>query len=173
MKVIGRYFDLEDAKAKLMKYPPSAPTPSRMIAEVIDGVVNPDPHTVGGENQGSGINAGFNKRWTGRSDIHRMTRVAQKFVIKEPVSFVLVEHPSKFGVYANLEDAKVDLMTYPLRAPSPSRMIAEVFGKVVQRDPHIVGGQNQRGGVNAGFNKWWNGWSDIHRMTAIVEKFIA
>ena len=57
--VVGVYSDLQRAKTKLNAI--AHGTHSRLIAEVINGVVKPDPHTVGGENQGAGKSAGFDK----------------------------------------------------------------------------------------------------------------
>jgi hypothetical protein len=34
-----------------------------MVCEVLNGKVIDDPHTCGGQNQGGGVNAGFNKYW--------------------------------------------------------------------------------------------------------------
>lgn len=170
--LIGRYFNLEHAKARLMEFPIIASKPARMIAEVVDGVVTRDPHTVGGENQGGGINAGFNKWWWGWHSNGVMAGVAQKFVNNQPVSFVVVAQSSVVGLYSNIEDAKKKLFDYPVGSWSPSRMIVEVFGKEVQPDPHTVGGQNQGGGMNTGFNKWWWDWNDIHRMASIAQTFM-
>merc|ERR1711915_166356 len=35
------------------------------------------------------------------------------------------------------------------------------------------GGQNQGGGVKAGFNKWWQGWPDIRKMQARAEGYLS
>ena len=78
-KVTGRYDTIEEAKAKLSTYPTGS-SPSRMIAEVKDGTVLSDPHTVGGQNQGGGLGAGFNKWWGDWSDINRMVKVAQDYL---------------------------------------------------------------------------------------------
>jgi hypothetical protein len=43
-------------------------------------------------------------------------------------------------------------------------MICEMSKNGAKSDPHTVGGQNQGGGVTAGFNKWWYGWGDINEM---------
>jgi hypothetical protein len=37
-------------------------------------------------------------------------------------------------------------------------------------DPHTVNDQNQGGGANAGFQKWWYGWDDIKRMNGMCNK---
>ena len=64
--VAGRYTDIEEAKQKLK----SNGGRIRLIAEVNDrGELNRDPHLVGGQNQGIGIKAGFDKHWRGWNDI--------------------------------------------------------------------------------------------------------
>ena len=74
---------------------------------------------------------------------------------------------------ADLEDNKNYLNTkYGKGVNSPSRMIVDVSNGTVSEDPHTVGGQNQGGGVNAGFNKWWWNWNDIHAMTAVAKNYL-
>ena len=65
-KVLHKSYDLEASKAYLLNNFPRGPEsnyPQRMIAEVVNGVVTKDPHKVGGENQGRGLDANFNKFW--------------------------------------------------------------------------------------------------------------
>jgi hypothetical protein len=51
-------------------------------------------------------------------------------------------------------------------------MIVEVKNGVVTADPHLIGGQNQGGGVSEGFNKfWWNGDS-IKAMNEVAKAYI-
>ncbi|CAE7769304.1 unnamed protein product [Symbiodinium sp. CCMP2592] len=81
-KVVKACDNLEDAKKTLMSsFPPAAPRPSRQICEVRDGVVLPDPNDVGigGQNQGLGLHAGFNKWWLDWNDIRRMNRICQQY----------------------------------------------------------------------------------------------
>lgn len=58
------------AKNILNKYPQGAIVPSRAIFEVKDGAVVKDPHHSGGQNQGVGVKAGFNKYWHDGHDIN-------------------------------------------------------------------------------------------------------
>lgn len=88
--------------------------------------------------------------------------------------FLIVANGAVVHHSADIEDNKKYLMTkYGSGASRPSRMIAEVSGGKVAEDPHTVGGQNQGGGVNAGFNKWWLNWNDIHKMTAVAKQYLA
>jgi hypothetical protein len=157
--VTGMYKNLEQAKADLNKYPKGASSPSRMIAEFRDRTVQADPHLVGGQRQGDGLKAGFNKWWRDWNDINSMVKVAQNF-IRSKTLFIVVANKQVVGMYNNLLQAKAELNNYPKGAPSPSRMIAEVRSGVVQGDPHVVGGQRQGDGLKAGFNKWWLNWND-------------
>jgi len=52
-----------------------------MIVEVKNGTeINPDPHTIGGQNQGGGVDAGFNKFWWNRDFINRMNEGAATYL---------------------------------------------------------------------------------------------
>jgi len=48
-------------------------------------------------------------------------------------------------------------------------MIAEAIDDRVNRDPRIVGGQDQSEGLRNGFNIWWNTWDDIERMISVAQ----
>ena len=73
--------DVEVCKDYLMnKFGNGASTPQRMVCEVIDNKVKDDPHTCGGQNQGGGVDAGFNKFWRGWDEIREMNAVAQKYI---------------------------------------------------------------------------------------------
>ena len=56
----------------------------------------------------------------------------------------------------NVESCKDYLnKKYGRGVASPQRMVCEVLNGKVIDDPHTCGGQNRGGGVNAGFNKYW------------------
>jgi len=169
--VKGAYISVTKAKAALQTYPSASP-PSRLICEVIDGLVQTDPHTVAGENQGGGVAAGWNKWWNDWDDINVMLDVCRSYITGHPIrEYVLVEGNEVKGVYGTTADAKQALAPYPEGNP-PSRMIVEVINGVVQSDPHTVNGENQGGGVSAGWNKWWGDWFDINRMLGVVRTYI-
>lgn len=44
------------------------------------GKVLDDPHSIAGQNQGAGMDAGFNKSWHGWDEIRDMNRVAQEYL---------------------------------------------------------------------------------------------
>eukprot|EP00177_Eucheuma_denticulatum_P004446 GFKZ01008076.1.p1 GENE.GFKZ01008076.1~~GFKZ01008076.1.p1 ORF type:complete len:479 (-),score=47.46 GFKZ01008076.1:964-2400(-) len=78
--VTGEFSDLSVAKAELYKYPSGATSPSRLVAQVVNGVVMSDPHVVAGEDQGAGLGAGFNKFWSDQNDINRLIKVGQDYL---------------------------------------------------------------------------------------------
>jgi hypothetical protein len=51
-------------------------------------------------------------------------------------------------------------------------MVCEVRNGVVVDDPHTCGGQNQGGGVNAGFDKYCDGWPSVRLMNSIAQKYV-
>ena len=56
-----------------------------MIAEVdAQGNLKRDPHVVGGQNQGAGKRAGFNKWWGGWSDINSLMDICAKYLKNNP-----------------------------------------------------------------------------------------
>ena len=65
----------------------------------------------------------------------------------------------------NLDNAKLELAKHT----TGSRLIAEVRNGKVEADPHQVDGQNQS--PENGFNKYWSGWADIHRMIAVARSY--
>ena len=65
------------AKQYLKRY--SGSYPSRMVTEVQHGIVKMDPHMIGGQDQGKGNVAGFNKYWNDWNDIRRMIAIAQAY----------------------------------------------------------------------------------------------
>lgn len=54
-------------------------------------------------------------------------------------------------------------------------MIVEFEDGELVADPHKIGpnDENQGGGYNAGFSKWWGGWEDIHAMQNVVKAYRA
>eukprot|EP00756_Hemistasia_phaeocysticola_P031978 Hpha_TRINITY_DN16386_c3_g14::TRINITY_DN16386_c3_g14_i1::g.62669::m.62669 len=73
-RVLGTFDTVEEARQFLNKtftrgQDDRGTESSRLVAEVKDGVLHEDPHTVGGLNQGGGAKAGFNKWWWDWSDI--------------------------------------------------------------------------------------------------------
>ena len=83
--------------------------------------------------------------------------------------FLVVRDSGVVGTYNDLEDAKQALMSIN----SGNRLIAEVDSNGnLLRDPHIVGGQNQGKGMQAGFNKYWCGWDCINRLMDMCDIFL-
>jgi hypothetical protein len=72
--VTGSFRKLEDAKTELNKRKGSANN-RQMICEMTRHGAKSDPHKVGGENQGGGSKAGFQKWWWNWDDIHRMNKM--------------------------------------------------------------------------------------------------
>ena len=180
--VKGSFTDLEEAKAVLNEYPSQAPQPFRMVCAAQYGKVLEDPHTVGGQNQGAGVAAGFNKAWWGWPQIREMNKIAQEYLVNQQQSqevqtedqecYIVVAGGAVKGSFTDLEEAKAVLNEYPSQAPQPFRMVcAAQYGKV-QDDPHTVAGQNQGAGVAAGFNKAWWGWPQIREMNKIAQDYL-
>ena len=180
--VKGSFTDLEEAKALLNEYPSQAPQPFRMVCAAQYGKVLEDPHTVGGQNQGAGVAAGFNKAWRGWTEIREMNKIAQEYLVNQQQSqeaqtedqkcYIVVAGGAVKGSFTDLEEAKALLNSYPSQAPQPFRMVcAAQYGKVLE-DPHTVGGQNQGAGVAAGFNKAWRGWTEIREMNKIAQEYL-
>jgi len=74
---VGRFDTLDAAKASLDTYNSG----SRLIAEVIEGEVQRDPHTISGQEQDEGN--GFSKYWHNWHDINRMIALANDFAEDE------------------------------------------------------------------------------------------
>lgn len=169
-KVVGEYGNIEEAKDLLNTFPSGAHTPSRLILEVVDGIINKDPHKIDGQNQGRGVAAGFNKYWNDWHDIKKMIAVAGEYL---KWRFYLVVAGGKvIGEFEDIEDAKEALKKFPPGTRRPSRLVLEVVDGIIQKDPHTVGGQNQGLGVEAGFNKFWWDWHDIKKMIVIAQKYV-
>ncbi|CAK9008277.1 unnamed protein product [Durusdinium trenchii] len=179
--VKGVFLDLEKAKAELSKFKESA-QPYRFIVAAQYGLVQEDPHTVAGQNQGAAMKAGFDKRWWGWPTIHEYNKIAQDYLLQQAKDrkaaaegeqcFLAVAFGAVRGVFADVEQAKEELMKYPPGAPQPQRMVAGAqYGKI-QEDPHSMAGQNQGAGMAAGFNKAWYGWDDIHKMNQIAQEYL-
>lgn len=73
-------FSLAHAKSILHTYTPGATVPSRAVFEVRNCIVLKDPHSVGGEKQGDGLEAGFNMYWHEWHDINRMHAMLDKHI---------------------------------------------------------------------------------------------
>ena len=52
-----------------------------------------------------------------------------------------------------------------------SRMMLEIFGGVLQVDPHFINGISQT--PANGFEKYWADWDDINAMVKIVKKHMS
>ena len=81
-KVVGKFRDIEAAKELLMEYPDKsshgADHANRFVAEVAaNGTLNRDPTWVGGQNQGLGMEAGFNKWWYSWNAINNLMEVSK------------------------------------------------------------------------------------------------
>ena len=84
-------------------------------------------------------------------------------------TFLVVNDKNVVGSYNDVETAKVVLRSIN----RGNRLIAEVkSSNGLNRDPHIVGGQNQGAGISAGFNKYWCGWSCINKLMDICARYL-
>eukprot|EP00435_Cladocopium_sp_Y103_P044919 s331_g12.t1 len=180
--VKGVFLDVEKAKAELDKFPAEAQQPYRMVTAAQYGLVQEDPHSIAGQNQGAGVKAGFNKSWWGWPQIHEMTKIAQDYLstrskakqaaVDGEECYIVVAMGAAKGIYTDVEKAKEELNKYPPGASLPLRMVAVAqYGKVLD-DPHSIAGQNQGAGMKAGFNKRWQGWEDIRQMNQIAQKYL-
>lgn len=174
-KVVGKFDRLSLAKQALKKYPVNRP-PSRCVVEVIHNRVHSDPRMIAGRDQEAGITHGFNRYWTGWSDIDKMVRAAEEYLYMEAKdvkgTFIVVAERKVIDIFKLLSNAKAALKKYKLGAKSPSRMVVEVKNGRLLDDPRIIAGQPQIRGMRAGFNTFWKGWNDIDGMLAIAEKFL-
>ena len=177
-KVVKKFANVGDAKKYLAdNYSPGSYTPQRMCVEVQNGVVSPDPHTCGGENQGGGLNAGWNKFWWDWNAINAMNDVATKWIeaqkSKGSTYYLVVANGTVVNKFDDIEDAKSCLMnSYTAGSSYPERMCVEVSKGIVSPDPHTCGGQNQGGGLNAGWNKFWWNWDSINAMNAVATAWV-
>ena len=76
--VVFRTSILSAAKEYLKRY--FGVNPSRVVAEVNNGIVKTYPHIVGGVNQDSGLKVVFNKFWWNWPDFKRMIARARNYV---------------------------------------------------------------------------------------------
>jgi uncharacterized protein YwgA len=108
------------------------------------------------------------------SEVQALSATFQKEVDASNNYYLIVAGGQVVFDNNDLEACKKYLMDkYGRKASQPSRMIVEVgTDEDVDADPHDVGGQNQGGGFDAGFNKWWRNWDDIKSMTAVAEKWV-
>ena len=79
------------------------------------------------------------------------------------------------GPYLDLQSAKDKLKEFAKNGgiPEPgsttgSRMMLEIFGGVLQVDPHFINGISQT--PANGFEKYWANWYDINAMVEIVKQ---
>jgi hypothetical protein len=177
-KVVKKFTNVGDAKKYLAdNYPSGSYTPQRMCVEVKNGVVSSDPHTCGGENQGAGLKAGWNKFWWDWNAINAMNDVATKWIDaqkkKGSTYFLVVANGTVVDKFDDVEDAKSFLMNnYTPGSYSPERMCVEVQKGVVSADPHKCGGQDQGAGLSSGWNKFWWDWNSINDMNAVVSAWV-
>ncbi len=169
--------DIERCKKILnANYGSGASRPQRMIVEVMDGKVVADPHSCAGQNQGGGVGAGFNKYWNDWYSIRAMKTVVRFHIDKKNYTghLYVVAGGSIVHDSTNVESCKNYLNNnYGRGASNPQRMIVEVMNGQIVQDPHSCAGQDQGGGVNTGFNKYWNNWDSIRQMQAIVKRHIS
>jgi len=90
-------------------------------------------------------------------------------IFQGPKLFITVAGGQVLGKYPFLSQAKRALKNFPDGATTPLRMIVEVNNGRVNQDPSYVGGENQAGGLQFGFNVWWNSWTDIEQMMTIAQ----
>jgi len=76
-RVSGPFKTVQSAKNELNKQTGSAGN-QQMICEMSKTGAKKDPHAVGGQNQGAGGGAGFNKWWGGWSQVHSMNAQCDK-----------------------------------------------------------------------------------------------
>ena len=84
-KVVGKFRDVESAKQLLMVYPDKSSHgndhANRFVAEVApNGTLNRDPNWVGGQNQGLGMETGFNKCWYSWNDINALMDLCEVYL---------------------------------------------------------------------------------------------
>ena len=175
--VEGSFDSIEDARKYLMKN--HAESPDRGIVQVKNGtgfILDRSTLTIGGSPVPADrflINSPGKQRFIFGA-VTRMNNVVKKYLNDQTQSvpfpffhgnaYLVVDNARDWrsygvrGSYGNIEDAKSHLMKrYPVGSRKSQRMIVEVKNGVITTDPHKIGGQNQGGGVAAGFNKfWWN-----------------
>ena len=92
-----------------------------------------------------------------------------KYIFMPGSTFLVVTDNGVVGKYADIETAKRVLKGVSTR----NRFGAEVHsGNVLKIDRRTVGGQMQSSGKDAGFNKWWGGWSDINRLMNMAQAYL-
>jgi len=180
---LGVWRSLCHAKAMLQRTRLNSASPQRMIFQVKSGKILHDATTISGQNQAGGVPFGFNKYWANRQYMNRMLKVAVDFYGEysqrsifdhkvtssckgEDVSggFIVIVHVWPRGYYKSLCHAKAILDQEAIAGVTYRRAIFEVKNLKVLPDPHKIAGQDQSAGTKAGFNRQWNGWSDINAM---------
>merc|ERR1719482_1948113 len=175
--VTGPFSTLADAKKELNKRKGSSSN-RQMICEMSShGGAKADPHIVGGEQQGGGPAAGFEKYWYNWNDIHLMNSMCNKNTAcntgpkaaptmpptfaptpaptmpptPAPTPWYCVASASRkivTGPFSTLADAKKELNKRK-GSSSNRQMICEMSHGGAKADPHKVGGENQGGGSKA------------------------
>ena len=79
-RVVGHFVGIEKAKS-LLREINAGP---RFIAEVDSfGILNRDPHLVGGQNQEAGMAEGFNCQWASQDEIDSLMDICQDYLIPQ------------------------------------------------------------------------------------------
>mmetsp|Transcript_79108 Transcript_79108/g.149213 ORF Transcript_79108/g.149213 Transcript_79108/m.149213 type:complete len:1033 (-) Transcript_79108:98-3196(-) len=175
--VKGPFSDVEAAKAELNKSAGSRHN-RQMICEMSKSGAKKDPHRVGGQNQGAGTRAGFQKWWANWRDINSMNSfcnsndkckyngAAPKAPPKSWYCVAKYHKKNVEGPFADIESAKKEL-NKEAGTRRNFQMICEMNATGVKKDPHRVGGQNQGAGSVNGFQKYWPNWRYIGRMNGM------
>jgi len=181
---------VDAAKSELNKRPGNSGN-RQMICEMSASGAKKDPHTVGGQNQGGGAGAGFQKWWADWNEIHLMNgmcnnnqdcKTAPAEVTTTTTTVLTIEgagvpltewfcvaninRGTVTGPFSSVDAAKSELNKRPGNSGN-RQMICEMSASGAKKDPHTVGGQNQGGGAGAGFQKWWADWNEIHLMNGM------
>jgi len=175
--VLGETRSLREAKKMLMKYGTKSRR-GRCVFEVVNQKVGPDARRVGGQNQAAGLRAGFNTFWHSKKDLGRMYKLAVEYTLmrkrfRDPFEdargkFIVVVGKKCLGTYSRLSKAKYVLMKAISTKSKQGRCIFQVRRGKVMPDPRVIAGQAQMNGMNAGFNRFWWGISDIRAMYRIA-----
>eukprot|EP00984_Skeletonema_dohrnii_P010653 scaffold4176_cov109-Skeletonema_dohrnii-CCMP3373.AAC.1 len=195
--VKASYDNIEDAKIYLWENYLQGSPPDRMIVEVKHGTdITPGPHTIGCQNQGGGVDTGFNIKWGGWDAIDHMNKVASAYledhngVLKQPLpspslpsdgdEYLVVEHdgviPSDGDVYLVVEHDGVKA-SYDNVEDANIYLREHYPWGATSPDRMIV--EVKKGKVtldphtiNLGSNKWWGGWGSINRMNEVASTYL-
>ncbi|CAB9524782.1 expressed unknown protein [Seminavis robusta] len=141
---------------------------SRLILEVKNGDVNPDPHEIAGYKQDK--KNGFNNKWDDWDDVNQLVRHAQLFVnatqtpdiaripkFRDYFLLVAGDHVVKDFFFYDLNDAKDELSNQ-----KGSRCIVEIKDGIAM-DPAITNTE--------GFAKHWDNDADKKRLTRVAQSW--